>query len=277
MQVLGRVSHRCWAGLRSRSLRAARGWGSSRTASWPSTGGLRWLRPRPAAAPRGSGCDRCRFCGLLGGGRAASRLWLPVSGRRDGPSVAGRRSLCSSPSPTLVLLVDVTLVDPQIDHRLGAHGPSDVGGDRQRCCRWRPVGFRFGGPSCGERRQHDPLQCFGVLGESNHPSLASGNLPMRSDQPPRSRNHIEPRVTKTPTNRNLGSYHPCWHRVTVAPHRHQTVRSDLADQGPLRWIRHRRKGEQRFSVCQLPNGGLPSPAGIPHLLTELIEAVLRLG
>ena len=75
-----------------------------------------------------------------------------------------------------------------------------------------------------------------MLWESDHPSLASGNLPMRSDQPPRGGDHIEGGVTKTPTNANLGSYLRWWHRITVAPHRHQPVRRHFSDQGSLRWI-----------------------------------------
>ena len=51
-----------------------------------------------------------------------------------------------------------------------------VGGDRQSCCRPRPVRFRFARPGCGERAEHDLLEGCGVLGEANHPALAAGAL-----------------------------------------------------------------------------------------------------
>ena len=172
----------------------------------------------------------------------------------------------------------MTLVDPEIDHRLAVHWSScNVGSDRPSCWGGRPVRFGFAGTIGREGGQHDLLKGFGVLWESNHPALASGNLPMRSDQPPRGGDHIEAGVTKTPTNANLGSYHPRWHRITVAPHRHQPVRRHFSDQGSLRWIRHCGKGKQRFSVCQLSHRALGPPAGVAHRCAENVEAVLRLG
>ena len=100
---------------------------------------------------------------------------------------------------------------------------------------------------------------------------------MRSHGPPRGGDHIEPGVTETPTNRNLGSYHRRRHRIAVAPHRHQAVRSDLTDQSALGRIRHCGKWEQRFGIGKFAHCALSSPAGVPHRLAESIEAVLRLG
>ena len=100
---------------------------------------------------------------------------------------------------------------------------------------------------------------------------------MRSHGPPRGGDHIEPVVTETPTNRNLGSYHRRRHRIAVAPHRHQAVRSDLTDQSALGRIRHCGKWEQRFGIGKFAHCALSSPAGVAHRLAESIEAVLRLG
>ena len=75
----------------------------------------------------------------------------------------------------VVLVVDVTLVDGKVDNRLTVfHSAPNVGGDRPSRLRWWPVRLRFGGPSGGERGQHDLLEGCGVLGEANHPALTAG-------------------------------------------------------------------------------------------------------
>ena len=76
--------------------------------------------------------------------REAKEIWSINATTRDWS--IPRSSLCSSAPPALVLAVDMTLVDPEIDHRLAVHWSScNVGSDRPNCCCGRPVRLGFAG------------------------------------------------------------------------------------------------------------------------------------
>ena len=69
-------------------------------------------------------------------------------------------------------------------------------------------------------------------------------------------------VSQAPTDGHLGSYHAWWHRIAVAPHRHQPISSHPADQRTFGRVRHRGKSQQKLAVSQFCYGAVTPPAGV---------------
>ncbi len=88
---------------------------------------------------------------------------------------------------------------------------------------------------------------------------------------------VEDRLAEPPPYGDVGADQARWHRVVVAPHRHQRVRRHLAHQDDLGRIRDGRQAQQRLGVRQRPDRGVATATPIRGRGAEPVQAGLRLG